>query len=86
MAKEETLKLVEIMLSYAQSPSEVIRKINDFEKRHLRYVHDTQINPFFHHFEHVFEELCNMIFAVNYVDKKDWPKHRVVQYLIVSNN
>ena len=85
MTERELEKLIGEMYKHAEAPSQVVLDIKYFEDSHTRLMLK-KFNRYISHFEHSFDLLVNLILLINYLDKKSWPKHRILQFLLLKNN
>lgn len=77
--------LLNKMLNQSTQPSEVVKDILEYENRHIEKV-NSSFNKFYFYFEHAFELIVNVVHKFNYISKEDYPKHRIIQFLLLKNN
>lgn len=85
ITKTEAEKLISKMYKYTGTPSRVVLDIKNFEDFHTRLML-REFGRYIGHFKHGFDLLVNVVILINYLDKKSWPKHRTLQFLLLKNN
>jgi len=85
MQDNELDKLMEEMYSCMDSESKVILDIINYEKLHKKRVVE-KFPRYTLHFEHAFTLFVEWTGIVNYLDKKKWPSHRAIQFLLMKNS
>lgn len=73
------------MLNNSKQPSAAIMEIYSFTNIHKSYINN-KYKGFVHHFEHAFELFVDLIFAINFFPKTNYPKHRTSQFFLLKNN
>lgn len=81
----ELEKLLNDMYECRDIPSQVVLDIKNFENFHEALILK-KFTKYILNFEHGFDLLVKMVFLINYLEKKSWPKHRPLQFLIFKNN
>jgi len=70
----------------ANLPSDILRRMQDYEGEHLAYV-SSQYGRFVSQFEASYDALVRIIDHVNYgAERSKWPGHRVVQFIVAVQN
>lgn len=69
----------------ADANIKVVHDIYDFENKHYNKV-SVDYGRFISQFELYYSLVADLIHAVNYIDKKNWPAHRSTQFLIAVHN
>lgn len=83
--KEELEKLISEMNKHYENPSQVVLEIKSFEDAHTKRMLK-EFGRYVGYFENGYDLLLNIVFLVNYLNKKTWPTHRSIQLLLLKNN
>lgn len=70
----EVESLVKEMLNNSEHPSATVLKMYEFTNKHKSFA-SKKFNGFTLYFEHAFELLVDLVFAINYSPKKQYPKY-----------
>lgn len=81
----EVESLVKEMLNNSEHPSATVLKMYEFTNKHKSFA-SKKFNGFTLYFEHAFELLVDLVFAINYSPKKQYPKYRTPQIFLLKNN
>lgn len=84
---DKTIKMRDRLdeLSSAIAPSKVVLDIHDWENKHSqKTIQDYQ--RFIAQFELYYETAVELCHVINYIDKKNWPAYRSVQFLLIVHN
>lgn len=83
--EEDLNKLIEQMLSHSSKPSKVVQEILEYEQKHISYM-VSEYHKFILQFEHAYELIVDLMIALNYFPKDNFPKHRSTQIILLNNN